>query len=117
MKAYRLLFVCSVVALPQLAMAETAPQGLGIVRAVVDFCKKVDSRDAGLFEALWTNISHGTTGQFASSSEYKQGYDLVSAQLALVSKSSDAVENCAASVSPSKGNRREDSHKQKRPHS
>ena len=90
MKAQTILLLCSVAALPRLAIAdETSPQILGIAQAVADFCSHVDSKDAATFHSLWKKIG-GKDGK-----PDRQAYDQTIAYLDKFSKP-DAVAGCAA---------------------
>jgi hypothetical protein len=92
MNIKRVLFLCSVAALPQLAMAGTSsPQALGTVHAILDFCTEVDPRDAASFAAMWRNVS---TGQSVGGSAYQQSYTLVSNELGQTSRQTSA-QTCA----------------------
>ena len=63
MKASRILCVCAAVALPQLSMAQQAPnsQSLGMVLAILHFCTAVDPRDAAAFRAQERNLLAGVS--------------------------------------------------------
>ena len=66
-KLNRLVLVCSAAALPQLAMADQlASQQLGldmVHHILIDYCAKVDPRDASAFRAIWQNLlSHVSDG-------------------------------------------------------
>ncbi len=113
MKASRILFLCSAVALPHLAMADqTSPQALGTVHAILDYCTQVDPHDAASFQGQWKNLSGGVKlASLEGNSDYKQAYDLISGELGKISKESGAG-TCAAGAS-GKGLRREDSHHEK----
>jgi hypothetical protein len=125
MKGIRIFLLCTTVAIPQLAMAglaETSPQGLGIVRAILTFCTQVDPRDAAAFQTEWDSIVGGATSQqlggLQATSGYKQASDTTTAELQKLSKS-DATAKCAAGATqwaskaeptPGKGGDDGDSH-------
>jgi hypothetical protein len=125
-KVYRILFLCGVVALPQLAMADQpSPQALGMVQAILNFCAEVDPHDAASFQAQWKVLSGGVPAQQLASIEdgsaYKQAYDLISGELGKTSKAS-AAGTCAAGASWTKSGgasgkniRAEHGHHEKRP--
>jgi hypothetical protein len=88
MKVHRILLLSSVVALPQLALADLAstnPQGLGDVHALLAFCAKVDPANAGSFTAEWNSIVGGAAAkqldQVEDGGPYKLGYDALMATL------------------------------------
>lgn len=92
MKINRVLLLCSVVALPQLAMASTnSPQSLGTIHAILDFCTEVDPHDSASFEQLWRNVSGGAS---VGGSAYQQSYTQVSNQLGQISRQT-AAQTCA----------------------
>jgi hydroxypyruvate isomerase len=103
MKIHRILCLSAVIWLPQLAQAELlfTNQALGMVQATLDFCARVDARDAATFHAQETNLVRDVSNQelagARSNSEYKQAYDLISTALNKVERG-DAAETCAAGV-------------------
>jgi hypothetical protein len=106
MKASRILLLCSAVTLPQFAMAEMpSPQALGIVQAVLNYCAQVDPKEAALYQAQWKLVVGKASLQQVNSVEatagYKQGYDLISGQLAKIDQQ-DAAKTCAAGVATKK---------------
>jgi hypothetical protein len=97
MKASRFVCLCAAVALPHLALAanSTAPQGLGIVDAILDWCGKVDPKDSAAFSSLKVNVAHGEQASLEVSDAYKNAYALTSQALTQVSKD-DGGKACAA---------------------
>lgn len=94
MKANRILLLCSALALPQLALAglaDTNPQGLGDVQAVLKFCAEVNPRDAAAFQELWASIVGDSTGKQLDVVEdgggFKQGFDSEASDLHKLSRS------------------------------
>jgi hypothetical protein len=99
MKANRFLFVCSAVALPQLAMAslnDTDPRGLGTVNAILQFCTQVDPSDAATFRQIWNSIVGGETAQLnvaEGRSGYQPAFDQTTGDLKAAGP--DAAKACA----------------------
>jgi hypothetical protein len=118
MKASRILLLCSAVALPQLALANSQvdAQWLGTVEGILDFCVKVDPKDAASFQALRKSADGGTSEHdltgLRGTPEYKNGLDTINNALAQVSPQSGA-QICAAGVAPKRRVLR--SPKQRRP--
>jgi hypothetical protein len=109
MKAIRILMLCGAVALPQLAMAgvaDTDPQGLGMVHAILTYCAQVDPHDAAAFQQQWASIVGNATnkqiGGIEAGSGYKQGTDLTASLLNQLAKS-DGAAKCAAGAAQWKG--------------
>ena len=97
MKANRILLLCTALVLPQLAMADVAdtnPQGLGDIQALLKFCARVDPRDAAAFQQQWASIVGTTTGKqinvVEDESGFKQGSDATTKVLDKLSKSTAA---------------------------
>ena len=97
MKSSRVLLLCSALALPQLAMAglaDTSPQGLGIVNAFLMYCTTVDPRDAASFQQEWKSIvgdgSSHQLGVIEGGGEYKQAFESTTTELKKQPKSSVA---------------------------
>ena len=97
MKANRILLVCTALVLPQLAMADVAdtnPQGLGDIQALLKFCERVDPRDAAAFQQQWASIVGTTTVKqvdvVEDESGFKQGSDATTKVLDKLSKSTAA---------------------------
>ena len=105
MKASRILCVCAAVALPQLSMAQQAPnsQSLGMVLAILHFCTAVDPRDAAAFRAqersLLAGVSVSALASVKGSNNYKQSFNLITGMLAQLPKA-DAAQTCAADAHP-----------------
>jgi hypothetical protein len=97
MKANRILLLCSALALPQLAMADLAdtnPQGLGDIQALLKFCAQVDPRNAAAFQQQWASIVGNSTGKQLDVAEdnsgFKQGSNATSEVLHKLSRSTAA---------------------------
>jgi hypothetical protein len=110
MKVSRILLLCSAVALPHMAMADLAstnPAGLGDVHALLDFCTKVDPKDAASFQAEWASIIGGASSKQVSGAEgggaYQTAYDYLMGVLAKLPKG-DVSRICTVSASAWKGN-------------
>ena len=102
MKARHILLLCSLAAAPQLATADaadTSPESLGMVRAVLQFCMRADPQDLPTFNAEWRSIVEGTSAKaldgVEDKSAYKRGHDLVTDLLEKMPKS-EAARTCAA---------------------
>jgi len=109
-KTSRILFLCSAVALPQLAMADQpTPQALGMEKAILNFCAEVDPRHTASFQTQWKVLSGGVPAQQLASIEggsaYKQAYDLITGELGKTSKE-HAAATCAAGKSSGENIRR-----------
>jgi len=105
MKPQSIFLLCCAAALPQLAMAgvaNTNPQGLGIVHAVLAYCEQVDPSHTAQYQAEWNSLLVGATNQQVSSIEgssgFKQGSDAITAELKGMSQKVVA-DNCAAGAS------------------
>lgn len=96
LKYSRVIGACLTVALPCLALAD-APSNvaLGEVEAIVKFCVRIspalEKSAEEKLQLVTGKVSPGARG----SSEYKQGYDLVSDALTKVNKA-QALSACAA---------------------
>jgi hypothetical protein len=108
MKASRILLLCAAVALPRLVLAANSPpssppgaQWLGTVEGILDFCVKVDPKDASAFRVLKKNTSAGLSEHdlagVRGTREYKDSLHMISDELAKVSPQS-AAQTCAAGV-------------------
>jgi len=82
MKTGHLLVLCSVIALPQMAMADLAstnPAGLGDVHALLSYCADADPADADSFKAQWKSIVSGASEKALDGVEdgaaFKASYD------------------------------------------
>jgi len=110
MKPLRVLLLCAAVALPQLAMAglaDTSPQGLGIVNAVLKFCTSVDPRDTASFQSEWSSIvgsaSTAQVNDLEGNSAYKQAFDATTSLLEKLRAS--ASQDCAVGAAQWKGDK------------
>jgi len=75
MKLTRVVALCSAIALPQLVLADQpgTQQGLDIIHGVlIDYCAKVDPRDASKFETIWEHVLSQTPDRGG----YKPGFQL-----------------------------------------
>jgi hypothetical protein len=112
MKIHRILCLCAVIWLPQLALAEVSfsSQALGMVQATLEFCARVDPRDAATFHAQEGNLVRGVSSPELAgaqgTSDYKQAYDLISTALRRLERD-DAAETCAAGARSDLRGRRE----------
>jgi hypothetical protein len=96
MKAFRILLLCGAAALPQLATAANpSPQALGMVNAILTFCTEVDPRNAQSFQAEWKSLGSGTTLGHPAGGDSQKAFDMITAELKLVTKPTVA-QNCAA---------------------
>jgi hypothetical protein len=91
---------CLVVAfLPQLVLAANPPGQLGALRAVYDFCSKVDPSERRDFEkqaeGLVKGLSPAKIAALEKSTEYKRGYHMLQGILPEL-KGNDAVVACQA---------------------
>ena len=104
MKVSRILLLCAAIASPALASAnsEIAPQAVGIVQAILDFCAKVDPKDSDSFEALGkklTGLSGHDLATLRGNPAYQDAFAGISDALAQ-SAPKDAARTCAASAGP-----------------
>jgi hypothetical protein len=108
MKASRILLLCAAVALPRLVLAANSPpssppgaQWLGTVEGILDFCVKVDPKDASAFQVLKKNTRGGLSERdlagVRGTREYKDALRTISDDLAKVSPQG-AAQSCAAGV-------------------
>jgi hypothetical protein len=105
MKVSRTLLLCAAIALPGLASAnsEISPQAVGIVQAVLDFCAKVDPKDAASFQAQGRKLTGGLSehdlASLRGTPEYQDAFAGISDALGK-SAPKDAARTCAAGVGP-----------------
>jgi hypothetical protein len=100
MKLYRIVWFTAVMAtVPQLKPAEPTiqPEVLGRVEAVVSFCARVDAASAAEYKE-WGNkvageMSKEQLAEIRASSEYKETYDAMTAELEKV-PAEKAKESC-----------------------
>lgn len=106
MKLYPVLGLAAIVSIPQLVLAEppVPPKALGSVEATIDFCSRVDSKSADKYKEwgklLVRDMSEKGLAEVRGSSEYKETYDALSAELERLPKEK-AVDACRASLKES----------------
>src|ERR1700688_1896648 len=99
MKLYRVLALAAVTVLPQLALAAppVTPKALGSVEATISFCSRVDSKNADKYKefgkVVTRDMSEKELAEARSSSDYKETFDSITAELEKVS-TEKAVEAC-----------------------
>jgi len=103
MKIRKMVCLCTVAALPALALAELPVNGqaLGSVQGTVDFCAQLDPASAATYQGFPKLIVQGTAEEEVEkvrrSDEYKEAYASVSAQLKDIPKE-QAIESCKGFV-------------------
>lgn len=97
MKALRILMSCVAIASPQLVLADSAipAQSRDIVQAVLDFCARVDPRDADSFEAFGRGLMGHRSEHDDDDRQHQRWLDPIRDALAAVPKR-DAIQVCAA---------------------
>lgn len=84
MKIHRILFLCSTIALPQLALAELpfSNDAFGKVEGMLDFCARVDPPAAAKYaekkKALVKGLPEKEVGEARETEKYKSAYASVS---------------------------------------
>lgn len=68
------LLVCTVVALPQLALAQLNSSGLGTAHEIYAFCAQLDPADATTFDQQWKSVLGNASSQEVSAAESSAGY-------------------------------------------
>jgi hypothetical protein len=100
------LGLAAIVSIPQLVLAAppVPPKALGSVEAKIDFCSRIDSKSADKYKEwgklLVRDMSEKELAEARGSSEYKETYDALSADLEKVPKEK-AVDACRASLKES----------------
>jgi hypothetical protein len=106
MKLYLVLGLVAILSIPQLVLAAppVPPKALGSVEATIDFCSRVDSKSADKYKEwgklLVRDMSEKELAEARGSSEYKETYDALSAELEKLPKEK-AVDACRASLKES----------------
>jgi hypothetical protein len=106
MKLYPVLGLAAILSIPQLALAAppVPPKALGSVEATIDFCSRVDSKSADKYKEwgklLVRDMTEKELAEARGSSEYKETYDALSAELEKLPKEK-AVDGCRASLKES----------------
>jgi hypothetical protein len=106
MKLYLVLGLVAILSIPQLVLAAppVPPKALGSVEATIDFCSRVDSKSADKYKEwgklLVRDMSEKELAETRGSSEYKETYDALSAELEKLPKEK-AVDACRASLKES----------------
>ena len=99
MRFHAVLGCLAVAGLPQLGLAATPPGQLGALKAVYDFCSKVDPSQRKDFEkqaeALVKGLSPAKVAALEKDMEYKRGYHMLQGILPEL-KGNDAVVACEA---------------------
>jgi hypothetical protein len=86
MKIHRVLYLSSMIALSQLALAELPSKAaLGQVEGTLDFCARVDTQSAAKYEEqkkrLVKDVPEKEVAAARESTEYKEAYDAISEAL------------------------------------
>jgi hypothetical protein len=103
MKINRVLCLSLALAVPQFALAElpVSSQTLGQVEGILSFCTKMDSGLAKYYEqqsrALVGNATAKELAEARDSSEYKEAYEAINAELEKVDKER-AADSCSSVV-------------------
>jgi len=106
MKLYGWLSLAALCALPQVTRAAPAvpPKALGSVEATVKFCAQADSKSADKYKEwgklLVREMSEKELAEARSSSDYKETYETITAELEKI-PSDKAVETCRAALTQS----------------
>ena len=92
MKLHRIVCLCAAIVLPQVSWAELTFTGtaLATVQATIDFCAQTQAHDAKRFQEysalLVRDASQEELAKIRDTSEYKAAYELISDELAKVTK-------------------------------
>ena len=107
MKIYSVLGLAAIVSVvPQRALAAppVPPKALASVEATIDFCSRADSKSADKYKGwgklVVRDMSEKELAEARGSSEYKEVYDTLSAELEKV-PTKKAVDTCRASLQES----------------
>jgi hypothetical protein len=105
LKTHTLIGTCLAAVLPCLALADAPGNvALGEIDAILKFCAKTDPRLAADVEKQLTALLGKASPGARGSTEYRQGFDLVSDALATVSNPT-ALAACSALANPAPSNK------------
>jgi hypothetical protein len=101
MKIYRILCLCTVIALPQFALAEreSSDQSIEVVHAIIDFCAQVDPANASMYQKQSRSMFHEVSASehdvdmHGKDDKYENAYEMTRAALGKIPKQ-DAVVAC-----------------------
>ena len=101
MKINRILFVCAAIMIPQLVNAKLpfSNDAFGKVEGLLNYCGKIDAGSAAKYQEraklLVKGVPEKEVAEARQSAEYKESYELISAQLEKAPKE-NSMQACRA---------------------